>query len=91
MRRRSSKRLRDKVLPETEILRRNVAHTSHRLFRANRGDPVVYIWLVFTEMVGSTPETAGEGPIVLCETELPVATIASHLATLATVESLSEI
>jgi hypothetical protein len=63
------------------------------VFRADRGglDPLVYVWLVFTQMVGSTPETAGEGPFILCETELPVATIVSHLATLATVESLSEI
>jgi hypothetical protein len=49
--------LKDKILPKIEILRRNVAHTSHRLFRADRGGPdsVVYVWLVFTDLVGSTP------------------------------------
>jgi hypothetical protein len=85
--------LRNEIFPKIQILRRNVAHTSHRLFRADRGsaDSIVYVWLVFTDLVGSTPQTAGEGPTILCESELPLAIIASHLANLATVESLSEI
>jgi hypothetical protein len=84
--------LKDSVFPKTEILRRNVAATSHRLFRADaEGDRSVYVWIVFTRLVGSTPETAGEGPTVVCEAPLPLAAIAGDLSTLATVSSLSEI
>jgi hypothetical protein len=86
------RKLREEILPEVEILRRNVAGTSHRLFRAASGpDASTYVWLVFTKLVGSTPETAGEGPVVLAETELPVAKFAPALAGLATLTVLDEI
>lgn len=55
------------VFPNLQILRRNVRETSHRLFKldsAGTGDQR-YIWLVLTALVGSTPETAGDGPEVL--------------------------
>ena len=86
------RKLREEILPGVEILRRNVAGTSHRLFRAASGpDASTYVWLVFTKLVGSTPETAGEGPVVLAETELPVAKFAPALAGLATLTVLGEI
>jgi hypothetical protein len=87
------RKLREEILPGVEILRRNVAGTSHRLFRgaATGPDASTYVWLVFTKLVGSTPETAGEGPVVLAETELPVAKLAPALAGLATLTVLGEI
>jgi hypothetical protein len=48
-------------------------------------------WSCITRLVGSTPETAGEGAVILCEVPLPIANIASELANLATVEILSEL
>jgi hypothetical protein len=85
--------LKDKILPDISILRRNVAGTSHRLFQPDAGGPnsPSFVWLMFTQMVGPTPETAGEGPVILCETLLPVDQIARDLAGLATVTTLQEI
>jgi hypothetical protein len=83
--------LKDKV-SKIEILRRTVEATSSRLFKSeNSGPDQTYIGLVFTKMVGSTPETAGEGAVILCELPLPIANIAGELANLATVEILSEL
>jgi hypothetical protein len=42
-------------------------------------------------MVGGTPETAGEEPVILCEEPLPVAHIANELVNLAAVETLNEL
>lgn len=85
--------LRDAILPKLQILRRNVAGQSLRLFRTDQGsdDLRVYVVLVFTQLVGSTPETAGEGPIVLCQTLLPVEMIVDDLAHLATITCMTEI
>jgi hypothetical protein len=54
------------VFPNFQVLRRNVRGTVHRLLKID-GSPAElrYIWLVFVDLVGDTPETAGEGPEVL--------------------------
>jgi hypothetical protein len=84
--------LKKTILPKVDILLRTVKATSHRFFRTDTGgaDSSTYVWLTFTQLVGSTPEIAGEGPIVLCETPLPLAAIAKDLATLATARSSPE-
>jgi len=54
------------IFPKLQILRRTVRDTTHRLFKVDGADAgQKYIWLVFASLVGSTPETAGEGPDVL--------------------------
>jgi|SRR6187399_2697548 len=55
------------VFPKLLILRRNVRATNHRLLKVEGADSAhqKYIWLVFTSLVGNTPETAGQGPDVL--------------------------
>ena len=88
----SSGSSRDTILPKIQIFRRNVAGQSYRLFRADPAGPdVVYVCLVFTKLVGSTPESAGEGPTVLCKSPLPVDAIASDLSALATITVLNEL
>ncbi len=57
--------LKETILPKVQIVRRTVKATLHRVFRSDACTPdaSIYVWLVFTQLVGSTPETAGEGPI----------------------------
>jgi hypothetical protein len=85
--------LKEKVLPHVNILHRTVAATSHRLFLLKARDPeaAAYMWLVFTKLVGSTPETAGQGPVVLCEQPLPIDKIVKQLEGIASVTTLDEI
>ena len=85
--------LHDKVLPGLQILRRTVQSTSCRLFRtgSDTTGPISYILLVFTQMVGATPETAGAGPSVLCEFPLPVNALMEELVGQATAEVLNEV
>src|SRR5262245_61001847 len=61
--------LKETIFPKIQIEDRRVFATYHRLFRADSAgaNSASYIWLVFTKLVGPTPETAGEGPVVLCE------------------------
>jgi hypothetical protein len=52
--------------PKFTIFRRNVRSTGHRLLKLDdAGSAPRYVWLVFADLVGSTPETAGRGPTVL--------------------------
>lgn len=81
------------IIPGIQILRRTVQSTSCRVFRAEADgtQPISYIVLVFTQMVGETPETAGEGPITLCPFDLPVEKLSKELAGQATVRTLGEV
>jgi hypothetical protein len=85
--------LKDSILPKVQIEHRTVVATYHRVFRADVCAPhsSTYVWLVFTKLVGPTPDTAGEGPVILCELPLPVEKIASYIASLATMTTLSKI
>jgi hypothetical protein len=80
--------LRQTILPN--VLHRTVAATQHRVFR-EIGTPAGYVWLVFTQLVGSSPETAGEGPVVLCELPLPIDQINKSLSGLAKLSLLDSI
>ena len=82
--------LKQTILPKVQILHRTVAATQHRVFRDSSGSNS-YGWLVFTQLVGSTPETAGEGPVVLCELPLPIDEIVKDLAGLAKLTVLDSI
>ena len=81
------------IIPGIQILRRTVQSTSCRVFRAEADgtQPVSYVVLVFTQMVGATPETAGEGPTTLCPFDLPVEMLSKELAGQATVKTLGEV
>jgi hypothetical protein len=85
--------LKETIFPRVQIEDRSVAATYHRVFRSNVAGPdsSSYTWLVFTKLVGPTPDTAGEGPVVLCELPLPVAQIANYVAKFATVTPVDEI
>jgi hypothetical protein len=81
------------VFSHLVILRRNVRATAHRLFRndkTNRAAPN-YIWLVFAELVGGTPETAGDGPEVLASDLAFLKQATDLLARYATISSFTEI
>jgi hypothetical protein len=86
------KALKENIIPDTHVFLRTVRDEAHRLFKSNSGSSV-YIWLVFTDLVGSTPETAGEGPNVLLRGSLPeplVESVRAALADLATVDLMNE-
>jgi hypothetical protein len=86
------KTLKETVTPNTHVFLRSVRDESHRVFKSTSDSPV-YIWIVFTDVVGSTPETAGEGPNVLLRGSLPeplVASVRAALADLATVDLMNE-
>lgn len=81
------------VFPNLQILRRNVRATAHRLLKIDgtHSGQRKYIWLVFASLVGSTPETAGDGPDVLAS-DLSFVDQASQLfAKYATISSFQEI
>jgi hypothetical protein len=60
------------LFPKVQVLRRTIRATRHRLFKLAGTDAsqVKYIWLVFVDCVGATPETAGQGPEILAS-DLP--------------------
>src|SRR5215467_14180150 len=80
------------VFPHFQILRRNVRGTVHRLLKIE-GDPAElrYIWLVFVDLVGDTPQTAGEGPEVLASGLNWLGEASQQLSKFATVSSFSEV
>lgn len=86
-------RLLGTVIPGITILRRNVQSHSCRVFRAEADgtQPISYVVLVFTQMVGATPETAGEGPTILCPFDLPAEKLSGDLVGQATVRVLGEV
>ena len=86
-------RLLGTIIPGIQILRRTVQSTSCRVFRtdADGTQPVSYVVLVFTQMVGETPETAGEGPTTLSLFDLPAEQLSKELAGQATVKTLGEV
>jgi hypothetical protein len=80
------------VFPKFEILRRNVRGTTHRLLKLVGADsPPRYIWLVFTDLVGSTPETAGQGPEVLASNIDWLSAAAQLVANFATISTFTEV
>ena len=81
------------VFPNLQILRRNVRGTAHRLLKLDgtHSGHRKYIWLVFTLLVGSTPETAGEGPEVLASDLSFIDTASQLFAKYATISSFEEI
>jgi hypothetical protein len=82
--------LRQTILPNVQIRHRTVAATQHQVFRESE-TPASYIWLLFTRLVGPTPDTAGQGPVVLCEFPLPIDEITSRLSGSAKVTLLDSI
>ena len=81
------------VFPRLVIFRRTVRSTVHRLFRNDKTNQALqsYMWLVFAELVGSTPETAGDGPEVLASDLAFLNQAADLLAKYATISSFTEI
>lgn len=80
------------VFPKFIILRRTVRGQTHRLLKLVGPDSSPrYIWLVLVDLVGATPETAGEGPTVLAS-DLDWLSEASRLVEkFATVATFSEV
>jgi hypothetical protein len=62
------------IFNKDQILRRNVRATTHLLFKCQpTGTGMTeYIWAVFAEMVGPTPELASQGGSELRESILPI-------------------
>jgi len=81
------------VFPHLVILQRSVRATVHRLFRNDKTNREVqsYMWLVFAELVGGTPETAGDGPEVLASDLAFLKQATDLLAKYATISSFTEI
>ena len=81
------------VFPELIIFHRKVRNTVHRLFRKDTTNPgqTSYIWLVFADLVGGTPETAGEGPEVLASDLVFLVRAAELLAKFATISIFNEV
>jgi hypothetical protein len=53
----------EELFSQFEIMRRTVRGTIHTLLKIDASDSAPrYVWLVFAELFGDTPETAGSGP-----------------------------
>src|SRR4029077_20117467 len=80
------------VFPHFRVFRRNVRHQEHRLLKRDSTDETSrYLWMVFVSLVGSTPQTAGDGPTELASGLDWLGDIAEAVKQYATVMTYTEV